>query len=244
VALTYIFLISVSSDCILQINRNMMVTYQTCCSSLPELETAGIPEFSSFMLWLVQQRLLGAASAFHGYVSTLPGPGDMQSQALYMDEAKVSSLPARARSACESARSRFTAALDFIEHKMEESPPVIKLFQDSPALFDRDLNRWASAILLSRGFKVRNRLVLLPIIDLLNSQRSGATCDLIFDAAGAPLVRAIAHVPKGQEVFLNYGENKSDEELRAYYGYDHAQEEDEVEKEACAHKRLVKNAAG
>ena len=60
----------------------MMVTYQTCCSSLPELETAGMPEFSSFMLWLVQQRLLGADSAFHGYIRTLPAPDDMQSHAL------------------------------------------------------------------------------------------------------------------------------------------------------------------
>ena len=230
-------------DCILQIDRSMMVTYQTCCSSLPEIEKAGVPEFSSLMLWLVQQRLLGAASSFRGYVQTLPAPEDMHSQALYMDDAKIKSLPTATQSACQSARARFAAALDFITNKSKESPALAKLFRSCPALLDAGLHRWAAAVILSRGFKVQNRLVLLPIVDFLNSQRRGATCDLLFDAAGSPFVRAIGPVPKGHEIFLNYGENKSDEELMAYYGYNHAQQ-DEAAKGPCAPVRRAKNAAG
>jgi len=173
------------------------------------------------MLWLVQQRLLGADSAFHGYIRTLPAPDDMRSHALYMDAASMASLPTDVRNSCESACMRAGAAFDFVKNKAKESSAIKRLVRRRPQLLDRDLNLWAAAILLSRAFKVKERMVLLPIIDLLNSQRTGATCDLFFDATGSPLVRATRHVRHGQEMFLNYGANKSDAELKAFYGYSH-----------------------
>ena len=44
---------------------------------------------------------------------------------------------------------------------------------------------------------------------------------LQFDAAGAPLLRATRDVAAGGEVFIDYGGEKSDAELAAYYGYRH-----------------------
>ena len=148
-----------------------------------------MPEFSSFMLWLVQQRLLGSDSPFYGYIITLPAPDDMRSHALFMDAALMASLPADVRTACESACTRAEAALDFVKNRANEDSAMKRLVQRRPQLLDRELNLWAvassdirtyilpehlvlpsysytalyvslqAAILLSRAFKVKERMV-------------------------------------------------------------------------------------
>ena len=62
--------------------------------------------------------------------------------------------------------------------------------------------------------------VLLPIIDLLNSSRENHSCELGFDSSGNLILVATKAIPKGLEVFINYGD-KSDAELMALYGYSH-----------------------
>ena len=39
-------------------------------------------------MWLVQQRLLGDASPWRGWVRTLPAPDDLRATALFMDTDK------------------------------------------------------------------------------------------------------------------------------------------------------------
>jgi hypothetical protein len=98
---------------------------------------------------------------------------------------------------------------------------VAELFHQNPRLLDRELGLWAAAVLLSRAFTVRGRMLLLPVIDLVNSQRHAATCELQFDATGSPILRATSAVPKSQEVFIEYGAGKDDAYLIAHYGYCH-----------------------
>ena len=59
-------------------------------------------------------------------------------------------------------------------------------------------------------------------------------------------MRAIDHVPEGQEIFLNYGESKSDAELKAFYGYSHDVPVPEGREAASAPPALCweKNVAG
>ena len=180
-----------------------------------------MPEFSSFILWLAHQRTLGESSHYCGFIRTLPAPADMQS-AIFLDEGEIRALPPSLRRACENARVRTDAALNFIEDMARESPQLADLFSDHPQLLDRDLRKWAAAILLSRGFTVRRHMMLLPAIDLVNSLRNGATCELQFDASGAPILRSTCAVRQGTEIFIDYGNDKSDEELMACYGYSHA----------------------
>jgi hypothetical protein len=209
-----------AGDIILRLDRALMVTHQTCFKSLPPLERVQMPEFSSLVLWLVQQRLLKERSAWHGFVRTLPGPADIQS-ALFLDEDTVSNLPDEVRGACQRARARAAAALGFIAETVRDSPQVAELRDQLPRLFDRELGLWAAAVILSRGFNVKGRTLLLPFVDLVNSQRQGATCELEFDATGAPILRATSDIPRAQEVFIEYGVEKSDADLLANYGYSH-----------------------
>jgi len=211
-----------AGDLIMRMDRTLVVTHQTCLKSLPALESvARMPEFSSFILWLVQQRLLGERSAWCGYVQTLPAPVDIRS-ALFLDEDSLSRIPiGGVREACNRVRARVRCALDFIAEMARDSPQVAKLFHQNPRLFDRGLGLWASAVLLSRAFTVRGRTILLPCIDLVNSQRHAASCELQFDAMGSPILRATSAVPKSQEVFIEYGAGKSDAYLIAHYGYCH-----------------------
>ena len=263
-------------DTVLQLSRAAVVTQQTCLAALPTLDAlraaggqGSLPEFSSFVLWLAQQRLLGECerrcSAFGAWVLTLLAPADLRATALFMDDAAFAALgniqaaaPAAAApaapapaaavtaaavtaaaavvaqsgggreldnsiraarfAACRVVRARVSACLNFIEARNAEA---LLLVQQPlvPAGFDRALGTWAAAILLSRAFCVNSRMLLLPVIDLVNSSRDAATCELQFDAAGAPLLRATARVPAGSEVFVNYGAEKSDADLFACYGY-------------------------
>ena len=205
-----------AGDIILRIDRTLVVTQQTCCETLGELEAARVPEFSCFVLWLVHERLRGDMSAFHGFVRTLPSPDDMSS-AIYMDDAALSALSVVTRDACARVRQRADACLEYIA----AARPAFARSQLDARLFDRALLTWAASIVLSRAFCVSGRMVLLPLIDLVNSSRDCSTCELQFDARGEPVLRATSDVACGVEVMISYGSEKCDAELLASYGYSH-----------------------
>ena len=62
--------------------------------------------------------------------------------------------------------------------------------------------------------------MLLPVIDL-HSNRDSHSCELSFDSSGDLLLTATTTILQASEVFINYGEEKTDAELMALYGYDH-----------------------
>ena len=119
------------------------------------------------------------------------------------------------RDACARVRQRADACLEYIA----AARPAFARSQLDARLFDRALLTWAASIVLSRAFCVGGRMVLLPLIDLVNSSRDCSTCELQFDARGEPVLRATSDVACGVEVMISYGSEKCEVRLKLLASY-------------------------
>lgn len=198
----------------LTLPRKMAITIQTCHDAFPALERHRVPEFSSFVLYLVQQLYAAGTSKYRCYIESLPKASDMTS-ALYMTEREVAALPEAYAAACHQARARAAACWSCIDDlcRLHLSPEEAIMCSDDTA------RRWATAIVMSRAFRVCGRLMLLPAIDICNNAADG--CVLEYNDAADLLLRVRRAYSAGEELFLCYGgtEGKPDEELLANYGY-------------------------
>ena len=222
---------------VISISRRMVITAAVCMDDIPALGSLQAATFSSLVLFLIHQRLQGSNARFSGFVETLPteapprsalgcemvGEGEDTNTNVEKDEKQkghnaadvlLRALAEPYREACLRVRGRAAAATSYINDMLAPKlgPHQLQAFRDPEA------QRWAMSMVFSRAFTVHGQTVLLPVVDALNNNTADG-CELAYDDAGNLVLRAMRAYEAGDEVYLNYGNDKSDPEMLAAYGY-------------------------
>ncbi|KAK1574047.1 SET domain-containing protein [Colletotrichum navitas] len=209
-------------------------------SPFPPAFLASVPPHVIGRFFLIHQYLLGKASFWHPYISTLPQPEHLQSWIL------PPLWPSDDIELLEDTNVHVAVAETKARLKAEYKHAVAALGDDSAAArrgYTRLLYHWAYCIFASRSFRpslvipaarkatlalpegcaVDDFSLLMPLLDVGNHAPTAAvTWDTDAGGNGASnscALRTLDPYAPGAQVFNNYGTSKTNAELMLAYGF-------------------------
>merc|ERR1719387_2040824 len=100
---------------------------------------------------------------------------------------------------------------------MESVHSTIHVLQDTPASQGERL--WAMGIVRSRAIKLRGRLALVPVVDLINHGRPPTVELGTQEPNGGAFLQSLVPLEEGTELVLDYGAKMTNIELLSTHGF-------------------------